>query len=220
MTDVLTWKGLLEPEHEQPYYKKLMNFLAQESASGYTIYPPKDLILNAFRLTPFENTKVVILGQDPYHGPGQAHGLAFSVQNTSRLPPSLQNIYKELQADLGVNRAPNGDLTSWAQQGVLLLNTVLTVREGEAHSHADHGWEIYTDQAIRLLSEKALHPVIFLLWGNPAQRKASLIDTKRHIILKAAHPSPLSAYRGFFGCKHFSKVNEILGQRGPIDWGK
>ncbi|MFI4955864.1 MAG: uracil-DNA glycosylase [Gammaproteobacteria bacterium] len=219
MIMAMTWKALLDPEHKQPYYKKLMAFLAEEATAGYTLYPPRDQILNAFKLTPFEETKVVILGQDPYIGPGQAHGLAFSVQNTSRLPPSLQNIFKELQADVGVTRAPNGDLTGWAKQGVLLLNTVLTVRAGEAHSHANRGWEIYTDQAIRLLSEHAKERVIFLLWGNPAQRKESLIDTKRHVVLKAAHPSPLSAYRGFFGCKHFSKVNELLGERGPIDWG-
>lgn len=215
----LSWKELLQPEHAQPYYKKLMAFLAQETAQGFTVYPPRDLIFNAFRLTPFEQTKVVILGQDPYHGAGQAHGLAFSVQNTTRLPPSLQNIFKELHADLGIMRAPNGDLTAWATQGVLLLNTVLTVREGEAQSHANQGWEIYTDQAIRLLSEHAPQRVIFMLWGNPAQRKAPLINADRHIILKAAHPSPLSAYRGFFGCKHFSQVNALLGERGPIDWG-
>lgn len=217
MTAPLTWKGLLEPEHEQPYYKKLKAFLAEEAAAGYTIFPPRDLILNAFRLTPFEETKVVILGQDPYHGVGQAHGLAFSVQGNTPLPPSLQNIFKELKEDVGVQRT-KGDLTGWAQQGVLLLNTVLTVRQGEAHSHANHGWEIYTDQAIRLLSEHAKQPVIFLLWGNPAQRKEALVDTARHKVLKAAHPSPLSAYRGFFGCKHFSKVNGLLGARGAIDW--
>ncbi len=215
----LTWESLLKPEHSQPYYQKLLAFLRAEVVAGHTVYPPKDQIFNAFRLTPFEKTKVVILGQDPYHGPGQAHGLAFSVK-TKKLPPSLQNIFKELEADLGIVRSSNGDLTSWAEQGVLLLNTVLTVRASEAHSHANQGWEIYTDQAIRLLSQQAVEPVIFLLWGSPAQRKASLIDTTRHIILKAAHPSPLSAHRGFLGCRHFSKVNQALIAQGrePIAW--
>lgn len=195
-----------------------MAFLAKERDDGQVVYPARDNILNAFRLTPFESTKVVILGQDPYHGAGQAHGLAFSVQDNVPLPPSLQNIFKELEADLGIRHAPRGNLSGWATQGVLLLNTVLTVRAGQAHSHANQGWEVYTDQAIRLLSEHAPHPVIFLLWGNPAQRKEALIDTKRHMVLKAPHPSPLSAHRGFLGCQHFSKVNTWLGVRGPIDW--
>jgi uracil-DNA glycosylase len=215
----LTWELLLKPEHHQPYYRKLMQFLSNEAAAEKIIFPPKNQIFNAFRLTPFEQTKVVILGQDPYHGPGQAHGLAFSVQ-CAKLPPSLQNMFKELETDLCIKRPTTGDLTHWATQGVLLLNTVLTVREGEAHAHANQGWEIYTDQAIRLLSEKSKHPVVFLLWGNPAQRKAHLIDDKRHVILKAAHPSPLSAHRGFLGCRHFSKANHILQENGlsTIDW--
>lgn len=216
----MTWEQLLKPEYEQVYFKRLQAFLREERESGKTIYPPKDNILNAFRLTPFTDTKVVIIGQDPYHGPKQAHGLAFSVQKGVGIPPSLRNIYKELHDDVGFVIPEHGDLTHWAKQGVLLLNTVLTVRAGDAHSHAEKGWEAFTDKAIRLLNENSEHPVIFVLWGGPAKRKANLIDAKRHHILTAPHPSPLSAHRGFMGCKHFSKINELLVQDGlkPIDW--
>lgn len=217
----MTWEQKLKIEYEQVYFKRLKAFLKDEAAAGYTIFPEKNNILNAFRLTEFEDTKVVILGQDPYHGPGQAHGLAFSVQKGVPLPPSLKNIFQELNNDIGFDIPQDGDLTPWAKQGVLLLNTVLTVRAGQAHAHADKGWEAFTDKAIRLLNDESDHPVIFLLWGAPANRKASLITNKKHTILSAPHPSPLSAYRGFFGCKHFSKVNELLRARGEkeIDWG-
>ncbi len=216
----MIWETLLKPEYEQPYFLQLKSFLKEEAKKSQVVYPEKDNILNAFRLTPFNETKVVILGQDPYHGPKQAHGLAFSVQKGIKIPPSLQNVYKEIQEDIGVLMSDSGDLTAWAKQGVLLLNTCLTVREGQAHSHAKKGWEVFTDKAIRVLSEKSAHPIIFVLWGSPARKKTDLIDAKRHHILTAAHPSPLSAYRGFFGCKHFSKTNEILESAGqePIDW--
>lgn len=217
----MSWENRLKIEHEQVYFKRLKEFLKAEREAGCTIYPEKNNILNAFRLTEFENTKVVILGQDPYHGPKQAHGLAFSVQKGVPIPPSLRNIFQELHDDVGVPIPTEGDLSSWAKQGVLLLNTVLTVRAGQAHSHADKGWEAFTDKAIRLLNDESEHPVIFLLWGAPANRKASLITHKQHTILSAPHPSPLSAYRGFFGCKHFSKVNDLLKARGEkeIEWG-
>lgn len=216
----MTWEQRLKIEYEQVYFKRLKDFLSQERQAGYTIYPEKNNILNAFRLTEFEDTKVVILGQDPYHGPGQAHGLAFSVQKGVPLPPSLRNIFQELHSDLGITPAVHGDLTNWAKQGVLLLNTVLTVRAGQAHSHADKGWEAFTDKAIRLLNDESAHPIIFLLWGAPANRKSKLITNKQHVILSTSHPSPLSSYRGFFGCKHFSKVNDLLRGWGKseIDW--
>lgn len=215
-----TWESLLKPEYEQPYFLQLKGFLREEAKQGQVIYPAKENLLNAFRLTPFDQTKVVIIGQDPYHGPKQAHGLAFSVQDGVKVPPSLQNVYKEIQEDIGITMPAKGDLTAWAKQGVLLLNTCLSVREGQAHSHANKGWEVFTDKAIRLMSDKSEHPVIFVLWGSPARKKAALIDKQRHHILEAAHPSPLSAYRGFFGCKHFSKINEILENAGqaPINW--
>lgn len=217
----MTWEQKLKIEYEQVYFKRLKDFLKKEREAGYIIYPEKNNIMNAFRLTEFEKTKVVILGQDPYHGPGQAHGLAFSVQKGVPFPPSLRNIFQELHDDVGVAIPKDGDLSAWAKQGVLLLNTVLTVRAGHAHSHANQGWEAFTDKAIRLLNDESDHPVIFLLWGAPANRKASLITNKKHKILSAPHPSPLSAYRGFFGCKHFSKVNEMLREWGEkeIDWG-
>jgi uracil-DNA glycosylase len=216
----MSWEQKLKIEYEQVYFKRLKAFLNEESRAGHTIYPAKDNILNAFRLTEFEDTKVVILGQDPYHGPRQAHGLAFSVQQGVPIPPSLRNIFQELKDDLGIEPPKHGDLTAWAKQGVLLLNTVLTVRAGLAQSHAEKGWEAFTDKAIRLLNDEAPGPVIFLLWGAPANRKAKLINNQQHTILSAPHPSPLSSYRGFFGCKHFSKVNEILRRRGEreIDW--
>ena len=195
----------------------LQQFVQQERTAS-TVYPSADQVFNAFRLTGYHDVKAVILGQDPYHGPGQAHGLSFSVRAECRLPPSLKNIYKELQSDLSVDQPTQGNLESWARQGVLLLNTVLTVREGEANSHRKRGWENFTDCVIKTLSQRE-QPVVFLLWGKPAQSKASLI-ADRHIILSAPHPSPLSAYRGFFGSRPFSKTNMALAKIGqsPIDW--
>lgn len=216
----MSWEQKLKIEYEQVYFQRLKTFINEERQAGHTVYPDKKNIMNAFRLTEFEDTKVVILGQDPYHGPNQAHGLAFSVQSGVPIPPSLRNIFQELKDDLGIEPPKHGDLTAWAKQGVLLLNTVLTVRAGLAQSHADKGWEAFTDKAIRLLNDESTHPVIFLLWGAPANRKAKIITNKMHTILSAPHPSPLSSYRGFFGCKHFSQVNALLKARGEkeIDW--
>lgn len=216
----MSWEQKLKVEYEQVYFKRIKAFLNEEREAGYTIYPDKQNIMNAFRLCEFEDTKVVILGQDPYHGPKQAHGLAFSVQKGIPHPPSLRNIFQELQSDLEIEPPEHGDLTGWAKQGVLLLNSVLTVRAGQAQSHAEIGWEAFTDKAIRLLNDEAKHSIIFLLWGAYANRKAKLITNPHHHILSAPHPSPLSSYRGFFGCKHFSKVNQLLDDRGeePIDW--
>ena len=212
------WDAKLKEEFEKPYYQALRQFLIQEY-NHYTIYPPKEDLFNALRVTSFTDTKVVILGQDPYHGPNQAHGMAFSVNPGIQTPPSLQNIYKELQESLGCFIPDNGYLMHWAQQGVLLLNTVLTVRAGTPQSHQNQGWEQLTDRIIQLLNEKD-ETVIFLLWGTPAKKKQSLITNPKHVVLTAVHPSPLSAYRGFFGCGHFKKVNEILESQGraPIDW--
>ncbi len=213
-----SWYELLKHEFEKPYYKELQNFLADEYAH-YTIYPEADNVFRALNLVPFDKVKVVIIGQDPYHGPKQAHGLCFSVQKGVDIPPSLQNIYKEIQNDLGYPIPKTGDLTQWAKQGVLLLNSVLTVRSGLANSHRGKGWEQFTSAIIRLLSARE-DPVIFVLWGNNAKEFLSLIDTSRHYILTAPHPSPLSAHSGFFGCKHFSKCNEFLKymNKKPIDW--
>lgn len=213
-----SWDTILEGEFEKPYYLKLREFLTEEYKIQ-TIYPDKYNIFNALKLTPYEDVKVVILGQDPYHGPGQAHGLSFSVQPGIQTPPSLQNMYKELRDDLGCYIPNNGYLVPWAEQGVLLLNTVLTVRAGEANSHRKKGWENFTDEVIRKLNERD-KPVIFLLWGNNAKEKMSLVTNPRHFILTSVHPSPLSATRGFMGCKHFSKTNEILRDLGQkeIDW--
>ncbi|MDA3733827.1 uracil-DNA glycosylase [Niameybacter massiliensis] len=212
------WDAKLKEEFEKPYYQALRQFLIQEY-NNYTVYPPKEDLFNALRVTSFADTKVVILGQDPYHGPNQAHGMAFSVNPGIQTPPSLQNIYKELQESLGCFIPDNGYLMHWAQQGVLLLNTVLTVRAGTPQSHQNQGWEQLTDRIIQLLNEKD-ETVIFLLWGTPAKKKQSLITNPKHVVLTAVHPSPLSAYRGFFGCGHFKKVNEILESQGrvPIDW--
>ncbi|WP_053985474.1 uracil-DNA glycosylase [Niameybacter massiliensis] len=212
------WDAKLKEEFEKPYYQALRQFLIQEY-NNYTVYPPKEDLFNALRVTSFTDTKVVILGQDPYHGPNQAHGMAFSVNPGIQTPPSLQNIYKELQESLGCFIPDNGYLMHWAQQGVLLLNTVLTVRAGTPQSHQNQGWEQLTDRIIQLLNEKD-ETVIFLLWGTPAKKKQSLITNPKHVVLTAVHPSPLSAYRGFFGCGHFKKVNEILESQGraPIDW--
>jgi uracil-DNA glycosylase len=209
---------ILNEEFQQPYFAQLKAFLVTEK-SKHRVFPPGEEIFAAFDLTPFENVKVVILGQDPYHGYGQAHGLCFSVKAGTALPPSLINIYKELETDLGIPRPTHGNLTPWAKQGVLLLNTVLTVRENTADSHKNKGWEQFTDKIIDLVSTKR-NNVVFVLWGNNAKTKSSLIDINRHCILTAAHPSPLSASRGFFGCNHFSKINKYLTSNNiaPINW--
>lgn len=213
-----SWKKLLWDEFQKPYFTALKEFLIKEKKS-HTIYPKGENIFNAFNKTPFDAVKVVILGQDPYHGPNQAHGLSFSVMDGVAYPPSLQNIFKELKEDIGCNIPKSGNLSSWAKEGVFLLNTVLTVRASEANSHRGQGWENFTDAVISLLSEKKEH-LVFILWGSPAGAKASLIDQKKHLILKAPHPSPLSSYRGFFGSKPFSKTNEYLISKGktPILW--
>lgn len=213
-----SWQDILQEEFEKPYYRRLHQFLKNEYATE-VIHPDMYHIFEALSLTPYEKVKVVILGQDPYHGPNQAHGLAFSVQPGVKIPPSLVNIYKEMQADLGIPPANHGNLTTWGKQGVLLLNTVLTVRNGQAFSHRGQGWETFTDAIIEKLNERE-QPVVFILWGKPAQTKTAMIDQSRHIILKAPHPSPLSASRGFFGSKPFSKTNDALIALGeePIDW--
>lgn len=212
------WYAVLEPEFGAPYFADLRTFLIGER-ERHTVYPPGTRIFAAFNATPFEQVRVVILGQDPYHGPDQAHGLSFSVPEGVPPPPSLANIFVELQRDLGIPRSRHGDLSSWARQGVLLLNATLTVRASTAGSHQGKGWERFTDAAIRGLSERH-QGLIFLLWGRFAQQKASLIDADRHYILQAPHPSPLSAHKGFIGCGHFSRVNELLIAQGkpPIDW--
>ncbi|UAT30595.1 uracil-DNA glycosylase [Bacillus badius] len=212
------WSDLLAEEFEKPYYQQLREFLKEEYATK-TIYPEMNDIYNALHYTPYKDVKVVILGQDPYHGPGQAHGLSFSVKPDVPLPPSLRNIFKELHSDLGCPVPPTGYLVPWAKQGVLLLNTVLTVRQGEAHSHQGKGWERLTDRIISLISGRE-KPVVFILWGRPAQKKLALIDQEKHCIIQAPHPSPLSASRGFFGSRPFSKANECLKSFGeqPIDW--
>lgn len=213
-----SWKSALEEEFRQEYFSSLKFFLLKEKAD-YRIYPPGSQIFNAFNLTPFQKVRVVILGQDPYHGAGQAHGLCFSVPRGTPRPPSLLNIFREMEADIGIHAPPHGDLTGWAQQGVLLLNAILTVRENHAGSHQNHGWERFTDRAIRELSEKR-EKLVFVLWGNYAIAKSQLIDSSRHLILTAAHPSPLSAHKGFFGCRHFSRINDFLSRNGlgEIDW--
>ena len=213
-----TWNEILSEEMKKDYYQELLAFV-QKRRAEVRVFPEEKNVFNALELTPFESVKVVILGQDPYHGFGQAHGLSFSVQKGIPLPPSLKNIYKELQEDIGGEFPTEGDLSHWAKQGVLLLNTVLTVEEGNANSHKGKGWERLTNRLIESLNELK-HPVIFILWGKPAQDKEKLITNLSHVILKAPHPSPLSAYRGFFGSKPFSKVNEILIQQGqtPIRW--
>lgn len=215
---MLTWNEILAEEMKKDYYQELQAFV-QKRREEVRVFPEEKNVFRALKLTPFESVKVVILGQDPYHGFGQAHGLSFSVQKGIPLPPSLRNIYKELQEDLGGELPTEGDLSHWAKQGILLLNTVLTVEEGNANSHKGMGWERLTNRLIESLNELK-HPVIFILWGKPAQDKEKLITNPSHVILKAPHPSPLSAYRGFFGSKPFSKVNEILIQQGqtPICW--
>ena len=215
-----SWKHYLHDEFEKPYFAELIAKVRSEYTAG-ACYPPGRFIFNAFNLCPFDKVKVVIIGQDPYHEPGQAHGLSFSVQDGIQFPPSLQNIFKEIESDLGTPVPQSGDLSRWARQGVLLLNATLTVRAHQAGSHQHHGWEEFTDAAISAINEHR-SGVVFLLWGSYAIAKRKLIDSSRHFVLTAPHPSPLSAYRGFFGCRHFSQTNNMLIQQGlqPIDWTK
>lgn len=213
-----SWKKVLADECNKPYFLNLIKAIELAYDSS-VVFPPSEKIFNAFSLCPFESVRVVILGQDPYHGPGQAHGLSFSVQDGIKTPPSLQNIYKELKTDIGKEIPPNGNLEHWATQGVLLLNATLTVENGKPGSHQKLGWETFTDTVIKAISKEKEH-VVFLLWGNFARSKAALIDKSKHLILEAPHPSPFSAYTGFFGCKHFSKTNEYLTDHNlsPINW--
>ncbi len=214
-----SWKEALRAEFDQPYMAELRNFLQQERAAGKEIYPPGPMIFNALNSTPLEKVKVVILGQDPYHGPGQAHGLCFSVQPGVPAPPSLVNIYKELKRDLNIDIPAHGYLQSWADQGVLMINTTMTVERANANAHKDKGWQFFTDRIIELVSERQPH-LVFMLWGAHAQSKQKLIDATKHLVLTSVHPSPLSAYRGFLGCGHFSRTNKFLEQNGetPIEW--
>ena len=214
-----SWKKVLKEEFSKPYFEQIVLHIKTEKSQGKIIYPPGPLIFNAFNTTPFDKVKVVILGQDPYHGPGQAHGLCFSVQNGVPPPPSLINIFKELQEDIGVPIPDHGNLTYWAEQGVFLLNASLTVRAGEPMSHSKIGWAQFTDEVIKKISAEKKH-VVFILWGKFAQEKKSLIDETKHCILRSTHPSPLSAHAGFLGCKHFSKANAYLMSKGidPVDW--
>lgn len=214
-----TWKDEMADEFNKDYFNRITEHIKIEKKQGKTIYPPGSFIFNAFNTTPFNDVKVVILGQDPYHGPGQAHGLCFSVQNGVAPPPSLINIFKELNDDIGIPIPDHGNLTHWAEQGVFLLNASLTVRASDPMSHSKIGWATFTDAVIKKISDKKQH-VVFILWGKFAQEKRTLIDESKHLILRAAHPSPLSANAGFFGCKHFSKTNEYLVGKGidPIDW--
>ncbi|MEE4245059.1 MAG: uracil-DNA glycosylase [Kangiellaceae bacterium] len=216
---MIDWQRLIEQESRKDYFKTLTNYVARERANGKTIYPPADQVFSALDLTPIEQCKVVILGQDPYHGPGQANGLAFSVNQGQAIPPSLRNIFKEVSDDIGCNIPLFGDLADWAKQGVLLLNAVLTVEQALPNSHKDKGWEVFTDKIIELLNS-AEHHIVFLLWGSYSQKKANLISNSQHTVLKAPHPSPLSAHRGFFGCKHFSLANKALTKHNQsvIDW--
>lgn len=213
------WKNRLGDEFSKPYMTVLRQFLLERKRQGAVIYPPGDLIFNALNSTPFDSVQVVILGQDPYHGPGQAHGLCFSVKEGVAVPPSLINIYKELASDLGVDPPRNGNLQHWADQGVLLLNAVLTVERGKAGSHQGKGWERFTDRVIAELNENR-DGLVFMLWGSYAMKKGAMIDRERHLVLTAPHPSPLSAHRGFFGCRHFSRANQWLEKRGlvPVNW--
>lgn len=214
-----SWQAVIGEEFNKPYMQNLCTFLKQEKANGKIIFPPSPLIFNAFNHTPFDKVRVVIIGQDPYHGVGQAHGLSFSVPAGVDLPPSLVNIFKEIEADLSLKMQKKGDLTSWANQGVLLLNATLTVQQANAGSHQNKGWEQFTDAAIKALNEQR-EGLVFVLWGSYAQKKGEIIDAKKHLVLKSPHPSPLSAHRGFFGNHQFSKINEYLVQKGeaPIDW--
>ncbi|WP_373766207.1 uracil-DNA glycosylase [Glaesserella sp.] len=214
-----TWKEAIGDEKSQPYFQQILQFVQQERLNGKVIYPPSHEVFSAFALTEFSDVKVVILGQDPYHGPNQAHGLSFSVKPGVVPPPSLLNMYKELAQDVGFQIPQHGYLVEWAKQGVLLLNTVLTVEQGKAHSHANIGWETFTDKVIHQLNQQRDH-LVFLLWGSHAQKKGQFIDRRRHCVLTAPHPSPLSAHRGFLGCRHFSKANDYLRQQGltEINW--
>ena len=214
-----SWKEVLKSEFAKPYFEQIPLHIKTEKSQGKIIYPPGSVIFSAFNLTPFDKVKVVILGQDPYHGKGQAHGLCFSVQNGVPPPPSLMNIFKELQDDIGIDIPNHGNLTHWAEQGVFLLNASLTVRTGEPMSHSKIGWATFTDTVIKKISELKKN-VVFILWGKFAQEKRVLIDESKHLILRSVHPSPLSAYGGFFGCRHFSKTNEYLVSKGidPVDW--
>lgn len=213
-----SWKLILDSEFQAPYFEQLASFVRNEYMT-HQVFPPAKFIFNAFNLCPFDKVKVVIIGQDPYHGLGQAHGLSFSVNEGISLPPSLKNIYQEIRSDLGIEPLPHGDLERWAKQGVLLLNATLTVQANLAGSHQKKGWETFTDSAIKAVAEKKEH-VVFLLWGNYAQQKAQYIDNTKHLVLTAVHPSPLSAHRGFFGCQHFSQTNQYLTNNGlaPINW--
>lgn len=213
-----SWKEVLKDEFTKEYFVELKRFLIEEK-QNYTIYPKGSDMFNAFSYTPFDDVKVVIIGQDPYHGANQAHGLAFSVLDGVAFPPSLRNIFQELNSDIGCPTPKSGNLSSWAKQGVFLINTVLSVREGQAHSHAKHGWEIFTDSVIKKISDKKQN-VVFILWGSPAIAKSKLIDSSKHHIITSPHPSPLSSYRGFFGSKPFSKTNEFLASRGieKVEW--
>jgi len=210
-----SWKAALKPEFSKQYFLDLQEFVRNEYKTG-VVFPPGKLIFNALNTTALPDVKVVILGQDPYHGAGQAMGLSFSVPAKMRIPPSLQNIYKEIEADLGTTQPPDGDLTRWSKQGVLLLNATLTVRSGQPGSHQGKGWEVFTDEIIKTISEKR-QDVVFILWGNFAGAKEPLIDSTKHLVLKAAHPSPFSAHKGFFGCKHFSKANAYLKEHGQVE---
>lgn len=214
-----SWKAVLEDQFTLPHMVALKDFLKAEADAGKKIYPAAKDIFCALDACPFDQVKVVILGQDPYHGPGQAHGLSFSVQKGVRIPPSLVNIYKELENDLGIKPPNHGHLLPWAQQGVLLLNNVLTVEDGKAGSHHGRGWELFTDRIVEVLAEKKKN-LVFILWGSPAQKKAAKVDSKKHLLLKSVHPSPLSSYRGFFGSKPFSQTNSYLQKNGltQIDW--
>lgn len=220
MTQELTWHDVIGAEKQQAYFQQTLSFVDAERQAGKVIYPPAKDVFNAFRFTEFNQVKVVILGQDPYHGPNQAHGLCFSVLPGIKPPPSLVNMYKELAQDIeGFQIPAHGFLQSWAEQGVLLLNTVLTVEQGKAHSHATSGWEVFTDRVIEAINHHQ-QGVVFLLWGSHAQKKGRFIDRNKHYVLAAPHPSPLSAHRGFLGCRHFSQTNQLLSQQGktPIHW--
>ncbi|KHT61743.1 uracil-DNA glycosylase [Photobacterium gaetbulicola] len=216
----MSWQDVIDAERQKPYFQQVEQYVAAERSAGKVIYPPQEDVFNALQATPLSQVKVVILGQDPYHGPDQAHGLSFSVRYGVKIPPSLANMYKELAADIdGFSPPAHGNLQRWAEQGVLLLNTVLTVEQGNAHSHAKIGWEAFTDRLIEVIDQQC-EGVVFLLWGAHAQKKGKKIHTERHHVLRAAHPSPLSAYRGFFGCQHFSQTNRLLSQmnKPEINW--